>query len=388
MRTIISDWVANIPQSGIRVVYHEALKYTDVIHLEIGDPDFNTPKHIIDAAYKALNEGYTHYTHNAGLLELRQAITDYYRSMYGVNFDPERNVMITLGSTEALFLTLLALLNPGDEVLIPDPGYPSYIPMVKAARGDAKRYRLYEHEGFIINVDEVISKMSKKTKVIIINNPHNPTGSLTPLNRLKELTKVALDNNVVIVSDEVYERIVFDGIKFHSLCELSYDNIVVVNSLSKTYAMTGWRIGFVLSKNEELIRTLVRLQEGVAACAPAAFQRAAIDALKGPQDVVEYMVKEYQRRRDAVLSILSNVEGITFVKPQATFYLFLNVSRYVRDSMKFAIKLLREEHVAVAPGIAFGPSGEGYIRISFATSLDKLIKGVNKIVNYLRRLRR
>lgn len=388
MRTTISNWVINIPQSGIRVVYHEALKYSDVIHLEIGDPDFNTPQHIIDAAYRALREGYTHYTHNAGLFELRQAITDYYKDLYGVNFDPEKHVIVTLGSTEAIFLTLLAILNPGDEVLIPDPGYPSYIPMVKAARGNVRRYRLYEHEGFTVNVREVISKIGKRTRAIVINNPHNPTGSLTSLDKLRELVKVALDRDIIIISDEVYERIVFDGVKFHSLCELNYDNIVVVNSLSKTYAMTGWRIGFILSKNEELIRTLVRLQEGVAACAPAAFQRAAIDALKGPQDVVEHMVRKYQRRRNAVLNILNNVEEVSFVKPQATFYLFLNVSKYVRDSMDFAIKLLREEHVAVAPGVAFGPSGEGYIRLSFAASLNKLIKGVNKIINYLRRLKR
>lgn len=389
MGSLISTWVRDIPQSGIRVIFHEAIKYRDVIHLEIGDPDFRTPTALIDEAYKALLDGYTHYTHNKGLYELREAISEYYRKRYGARFDPENNIVITLGSTEGLFLTLLAVLNPGDEVLIPDPGYPSYVAMIKAARGRVKRYRLREENDFKYSLLDIKSEVTSRTKAIIINNPCNPTGSVTPLNGLLEIIKFANENNILILSDEVYERIVFDE-EFHSLAELSskYSNVVVVNSLSKTFAMTGWRVGFVLTTDEKLAETLTRLQEGVAACAPSAFQKAAIKALKSLDDEVIKMVKEYKKRRDILLKLLRDIPGVKFVTPKATFYLFLNISKYTENSLEFSLKLLRQKKVAVAPGISFGRYGEGHIRISYAASINDIINGINRLKEFLNEFKR
>lgn len=390
MKSIISKWVADIPQSGIREIYHEALELENVIHLEIGDPDFSTPREIIDAAYEALLKGYTHYTHNAGLPELREAISEYYSRRYGVYFDPEKHIIVTLGSTEGLFLTLLAVLEPGEEVLIPDPGYPSYISMIKSARGTIARYKLRERENFRINASEVVSRISRRTKVVIVNNPHNPTGSITPLATLREIARAAYEEGAILVADEVYENIVFDGITFHSIAEAKKysDNVVIVNSLSKTFAMTGLRIGFVLSTNEELIRTMVRMQEGVASCAPASFQVAAARALREYMSLAAEMTKEYERRRDELIKVLRDFPEVSFVKPEGTFYLFLNVSEFTADTRSFAKELLREERVAVAPGSAFGPNGEGYVRLSYATSVENVVEGAKRLVRYLQRIKR
>lgn len=379
-----SEWVSNIPQSGIREIFHEALELEDVIHLEIGDPDFSTPRPIIEAIYKAMLEGQTHYTHNAGLIRLRASVSNYYMRKYGVTLNPEDNVLITVGSTEGLALSLLATLNPGDEVLIPDPGYPSYVPMIMCARGRVVRYRIREEEGFEVNPGEVISRITPRTKVVILNNPQNPTGSITGLEKVEEIVEHTYRRGIVVVADEVYENIVYDGIRFRSLVELSnYDNVIVVNSLSKTFAMTGLRIGFVLTRNKRLIEVMTRIQEGLVACAPTPIQVGAIEALERFPELVDPMVREYERRRNVLVSELARIKDLSFVVPKGTFYIMVNVSRYTKDSRLFAKELLRRGRVAVAPGIAFGPSGEGYIRISFATNLNNIVEGVRRLRSFL-----
>jgi len=379
-----SEWVSNIPQSGIREIFHEALKLKDVIHLEIGDPDFNTPEPVVEAIHRAMLEGQTHYTHSAGLIKLRASVSDYYARKYGITLNPDDNVLITVGSTEGLALSLLTTLNPGDEVLIPDPGYPSYVPMIMCARGKVVRYRVREDEGFEVNPSEVISRITPRTKVIILNNPQNPTGSITRLDRLSEIVEYAYCRGIVIVADEVYENIVYDGIRFRSLIELStYDNVILVNSLSKTFAMTGLRIGFIITRNKRLVEIMTRMQEGLVACAPTPIQVGAIEALNRFPELVSPMVKEYERRRNALISELAHIRGLSFVVPKGTFYMLVNVSRHVKDSRIFARELLMHERVAVAPGVAFGPGGEGYIRISFATSISNLVEGVRRMRNFI-----
>jgi len=380
----ISEWVLNIPQSGIREIFHESLKLKDVIHLEIGDPDFNTSEIIVEAIYKAMLEGYTHYTHNAGLIELRKSIAEYYTRKYNTTLDPENNIVVTAGSSEGLSLSLLATLNPGDEVLIPDPGYPSYVPMIMCSRGKVVRYSVREEENFEINPSEVLSKVTSKTKAIIINNPQNPTGSVTSIKKLEEIVEYAHSKGIVIISDEVYENIVYDYAPFTSLSVLtSYDNVVVVNSLSKTFAMTGLRIGFVVTRNEKLVEVMTRMQEGLIACAPAPIQVGAIKALSMFSELVPPMVREYEKRRNVLVSELSRLKKVSFTIPRGTFYMLVNVSKHTGDSRTFARKLLLQNRVAVAPGIAFGPGGEGYIRISFATSTDKIVEGVKRIGDFL-----
>jgi aspartate/methionine/tyrosine aminotransferase len=384
MKSYVSEWVSNIPQSGIREIFHESLKLKDVIHLEIGDPDFNTPEIIAEAIYKAILEGYTHYTHNAGLIELRKSISEYYTRKYGVTLNPEDNVVVSVGSSEGLSLSLLATLNPGDEVLIPDPGYPSYIPMIVCSRGNVSRYRVREEKGFEIDPSEVLSRVTSKTKVIIINNPHNPTGSVTSINRLEEIVEYAYSKNIVVISDEVYENIVYDKAPFTSLSVLAnYDNVIIVNSLSKTFAMTGLRIGFVITRNKKLVEIMTRMQEGLIACVPTPIQVGAIKALSMFSELVPSMVREYKRRRDVLVSELSQLKELSFVVPKGTFYMLVNVSKYTRDSQTFAKKLLLQNRVAIAPGIAFGPGGEGYIRISFATSINNIVEGVKRIGDFL-----
>jgi aspartate/methionine/tyrosine aminotransferase len=377
-----------IPESGIRKIYHEALKYNDVIHLEIGDPDIQTPSFIVEAAYSALKRGYTHYTHNAGLLETRQAIADYYRRLYRVSFDPERHIIVTLGGTEGIFLALSSVLTPGDEVLIPDPGYPSYETMVVAARGRPVRYRVDPRRGFQVDVRDLEEKVTSRTRVVVLNNPHNPTGSIVDYRVMLDVLKLARDYNLLVISDEVYERIVFEG-EFRSMSTFSKygENIVVVNSTSKTFAMTGWRIGFALSHNEELIKTMTSLQEGVAACAPAAFQVAAAFALSHGEEFVKEIVSVYDRRRRLAMNLLEEGGVSTYVRPRATLYMLVDISRYSKDSMSFARKLLAEARVAVAPGSAFGRNSEGYVRITFAVSEDKLSKGIGKFTSFLTKSR-
>ncbi len=385
MRYISRDFIG-LEESGIRIIFHEALKYRDVIHLEIGDPEFDTPRKIIEYTYKALKKGYTHYTHNAGLRELREAIAEIYGARYGVSID-YKDVVITIGSTEGLFLTILATTNYNDEVLIPSPGYPSYSIMVKAARAIPKRYTLKREYGFKLSFQEVKDSISDKTRAIIINNPHNPTGAVTPLDQLEQLVKYANNRDIVVISDEVYERIVYDRKEFPSLLKLidRYDNIVVVNSFSKAYAMTGWRIGFVISSNQELIRVLTKLQEGIAACAVSAIQKALADALRDRkvEEEVERLVKEYEVRRNIVVEILEKA-NIDFVKPEGAFYVFVDLSKYIRDSMDFALKLLERKHVAIAPGTAFGPGFEGFVRISYVLkSKNRLVEGLKRFISYL-----
>jgi aspartate/methionine/tyrosine aminotransferase len=384
MVSYVSEWVSSIPQSGIREIFHESIKLKDVIHLEIGDPDFNTPEVIAEAIYKAMLDGYTHYTHNAGLIELRESISEYYARKYGIALNPEDNVVVSAGSSEGLSLSLLATLNPGDEVLIPDPGYPSYVPMIMCSRGRVTRYRVYEEKNFEVDPGEVLSRVTPKTKVIIVNNPHNPSGSVTPVNRLEEIVEYAYSKGVVVISDEVYENIVYDEASFTSLSVLAnYDNVIIVNSLSKTFAMTGLRIGFVISRNKRLVEVMTRMQEGLIACAPTPIQVGAIKALSMFHELVPPMIREYRRRRDVLVSELSQIKGVSFVVPKGTFYMLVNVSKYTSDSRTFAKKLLHQNRVAVAPGIAFGPGGEGYIRISFATSTNNIVEGVKRINNFL-----
>ena len=380
----VSEWVLNIPQSGIREIFHESLKLKDVIHLEIGDPDFKVPEAIVEAIYKAMLEGYTHYTHNAGLIELRKSISEYYSQKYNTVLSPEDNIVVSAGSSEGLSLSLLATLNPGDEVLIPDPGYPSYVPMIMCARGRVSRYSVREKENFEVNPNEVLSRITSKTKAIIINNPHNPTGSVTSTKEIEEIVEYAYSRGIVVISDEVYENIVYDEASFTSLSTLTnYDNVIVVNSLSKTFAMTGLRIGFVITRNKKLVEVMTRMQEGLIACAPTPIQVGAIKALSMFSELVPPMIREYKKRRDVLISELSRLKKISYVTPRGTFYMLINVSEYSRDSHTFAKKLLLKNHVAVAPGIAFGPGGEGYVRISFATSTNNIVEGVKRISDFL-----
>jgi len=385
VRSYISKRALQTPHSGIRKIFNKTVGMKDIIHLEIGEPDFDTPEEIKNEACKALKEGYTHYTHNAGLIELRNAIAKYYNTKTKADLSPEQNIIVTIGGTGALFLSLLTVVDFGDEVLIPDPGYPPYTSMVKIVGGIPVYYPLRESNNFIPKVEDIENRISERTKAIIINTPHNPTGAVYPKEVLKSISEIAQEHDLILISDEVYENIVFDQNEHYSLLNIKNieENTIVINSFSKTFAMTGWRLGFVISKNKEIIENMTKLQEGTTACAPSMLQKAAIIALESCQSFVTQMVQELKNRRDTIVKLLSEIENVSFISPQGTFYLFLNVSEYTTDSYSFVERLLTTKHVAVAPGRAFGENGEGYIRISFANSKENLIAGIGKLKEFL-----
>lgn len=385
MKQYISKRILETPHSGIRKIFNKAIGLEDVIHLEIGEPYFDTPEKIKKEAYRALKEGYTHYTHNAGLLELREAIAEYYAAKNSVKLSPEENVVVTIGGTGALFLSLLTIIDSKDEVLIPDPGYPPYTSMIKMIGGTPVYYSLKESDNFYPDPNEIEGKISEKTKAIILNNPHNPTGVVYPKSVLENISKIARDYNLVIISDEVYENITFDGVGHYTMLKFKNiaENVIVINSFSKTFAMTGWRIGFAVSRNSEIIDSITKLQEGVAACAPTMLQKAAVIALKECQSFINQMLQELKDRRDVLIEQLSEFENVSFVIPQGTFYLFLNISQYASESYSFAEELLVTKRVGVAPGRAFGEKGEGYIRIAFANSKENIIEGLNRLRRFL-----
>ncbi len=385
MNKIISKRSLETPASGIRKIFNKAVGLEGVIHLEIGEPDFDTPALIKKEVCKALEMGYTHYTHNAGLIELRRSIASYYERQRNIALLPEENVIVTVGGTGALFLSLLAVMDPGDEVLIPDPGYPPYVSMIKMLGGVPRFYTLKESERFIPNLEEIESKINDRTKVLIINNPHNPTGVVYSGKIIGRIVDLCREKKIVLISDEVYERMVYDNLRHYSALEFEdgTGNVVVINSFSKTYAMTGWRIGFAVAMNKELIETMTKLQESVVACAPSMLQMAAITALENCESCMEEMRRKCEERRNVMVREVSKIKNTSFVKPQGALYLLLNVSEYTKDSYEFAEKLLLERKVGVAPGRAFGVNGEGYIRLSFANSVENIIKGVRILKEYL-----
>ncbi|MCA6214487.1 pyridoxal phosphate-dependent aminotransferase [Thermococcus bergensis] len=382
---ILSIRSKETPASGIRRIFNKAMFLKDVIHLEIGEPDFDTPQHIKEAGCKAIINGYTHYTHNAGNPDLREAIANYYRSTQNINDLSWENVLVSVGGTGALLLSLLAVVDIGDEVLIPNPGYPPYTSMVKMIGAVPKYYPLREENSFIPNIEEIGALISEKTKAIIINTPNNPTGAVYPLKVLNQIAKLARDYDLVVISDEVYGGIIFDGLRHQSMLQSkdASDRVIVIGSFSKTYAMTGWRVGFAISKNTEVIESMMELQEHVAICAPAMAQKAAFVALTTSQREAQKMVDQYERRRDLLSSLLEDIPNISFTKPQGAFYLFLNISGYSQDSYNFAEELLMKKRVAVAPGATFGSLGEGYIRVSFANSEENIKEGVRRLKEFL-----
>jgi len=381
----ISQVLDQIPISGIRRLFELASRMTDVINLGIGEPDFDTPEHIKEAAINALKEGYTHYTPNAGLLELREALVEKLRKENNIDVAVDE-VIVTVGGEQALANAIFTTVRRGDEVLILSPSFVSYRPLVMMAGGVPIEVPVKEENQFIPIADDIKKHISEKTRVLIINTPCNPTGAVYPKKVLEEIADLAVEHNLTIISDEAYEKIVFEG-EHVSIASLNgmKDRVVSVFSFSKTYAMTGWRLGYVVAR-KDLINKMVKLNIYLVACPAAFIQRAAIAALKGPQDCVKYMVNEYKRRVEAVYKRLREIPGVSVVKPKGTFYIFPNMSSYGKSD-EISEYLLYEAKVAVVPGNAFGKCGEGYVRISCATSYEKLIEAMERMERSLKKLR-
>lgn len=372
-----------IPWSGVRKMFNLAQNYKDAINLSVGEPDFATPRYIIDAAIEAMKKGFTHYTPNAGLKQFREAVADKLRRENKIEADQQTEIMATSGGMGALSTALLTTIDSGDEVLIPDPGFASYKAQVILATGKPVCYHLTE-PNFALKYEEISKLITPRTKAIIINTPSNPTGAVFDETSLKHIAEIALENDLIAISDEAYEAITYDRFRHTSLASLSEmkSRTISVFSLSKTYAMTGWRIGYALA-NPEITRQMTKLQEHLTAHPSSISQMAAVAALNGSEDTTNAMVKEYSERKELVIEELKKVQGIECFTPQGAFYVFPKIKSFNICSDSFAIGLLKKARVVVVSGTAFGDRGEGYVRISYATSKDKIRQAMERIRNHI-----
>ena len=367
----ISNLVSEMKASGI----------DDIISFSLGEPDFTTPGNVIDAAVDSLHKGFTHYTPSMGLPELRKDIADSTRAKNGIPCGPQ-NVLVT-PTKQAIFMWALAYLDPGDEVLIPDPAWVSYEAVVLLAGAKPVYVPTYFNEGYVIDPERVRAAITPKTKAIIINSPSNPTGAVQPEDTLKAIAEICVEKDIIVLADEIYEHIIYSG-KHVSLASLPgmWERTYTVSGLSKTYAMTGWRIGWLIADD---IKSINKLQTHSITCCTSFVKQAAIEAIEGPQEARDAMVKEFKKRRDLALDLLSEIKDLECNKPDGAFYLFPRLDKDV-DSNTVAKKLLQEGHVAVTPGRAFGPCGEGSFRMSYAASEDDITEGIarmRKVLNSL-----
>jgi aspartate/methionine/tyrosine aminotransferase len=349
----------------------------NILHLEIGEPDFDTPKHIKDAAVKALYAGYTHYVPAAGIQELREAIAEDVAKNRNIEVDPEE-VVVTPGAKPIMFFAILACVNPGEEVLYPNPGFPIYESVINFVGAKPVPVPLKEGNDFGIDHEYVKEHITEKTKMIFINSPGNPTGGVLTKEDLKLIADcVANRDDVLVFSDEVYSRIIYEG-KHESIASLPgmKEKTIILDGFSKTYAMTGWRLGYGVMR-KDLAQKITQLMINSNSCTCAFIQMAGIEALKGPQDSVAKMVEEFRKRREVIVSGLNNIKGVTCKKPRGAFYVFPNITGTGMKSQELSDYLLNEAGVAVLPGTAFGAYGEGYLRLSFATSVENIKKALD-----------
>lgn len=380
----LSNVAKSYPASGIRKMFDLAEKYPDAVKLTVGEPNFDTPVNIKEAAKKAIDDGFTHYCPNGGLKELRQAIAQEYKK-YSKDYEYE-NVMITVGGMEAIYLSLLSTVNPGDEVIIPDPCFPNYVGQVLMAGAVPVSVPIYEENDFNIQAEDIEKAITSKTRAILLNSPSNPLGSVLGRDEIIKIAEIADKHNLIVISDEVYDRLIFDGKEYFSIAQVPEvkDRVLVINSFSKTHAMTGWRIGFVVG-NKEIISIMPKLQEGLVSCVSTFTQKAALEAINGSRRDVERMYNDYLRRRDILIDGLNSIPGITCKKSPGSFYAFANIKSFGKTSEEFAEELLKNAGVVTVPGSAFGKMGEGYLRTVFANSDENLKEAVKRIGKYVRK---
>ena len=382
----LSDRLELVNPSEIRRLFDLAAGMEDVISLGIGEPDFDTPEHIKEYAKEALDMGYTHYGPNAGLPILREAVAKKLREQNGIEVDPMSEVMILTGANQAFLMGLATFLKDGEEVLIPSPMFVSYAPAVILAGGNPVEVPTYEENEFRLSVDDMEKHVTERTRALIINTPNNPTGAVLRKKDIEEIADFAVEHDLIVISDEVYEHFVYDGVKNHSIASLDgmFERTITVNGFSKTFAMTGWRLGFVAAP-AWVIEKMTRFQMYNSTCPVTFAQYAAAKALEDPRSwkAVEEMRKEYNRRRNLVWKRLNEM-GLPTVKPKGAFYIFPRIKDTGLTDHQFSELMLREARVAVVPGSAFGKAGEGYIRISYATAYEKLEEAMDRMEKVLR----
>ena len=383
-KSYLSKVVKEMPDSGIKDFFDIANTMEGALSLGVGEPDFDTPWHIRDEGIYSLEKGRTFYTSNAGLKELKIEICNYLKRRFDVEYDYNKEVMVTVGGSEAIDIALRAMLNPGDEVLIPQPSYVSYTPCTVLADGVPVTIQLEEKDKFRLTKEKLLEKITPKTKVLILPFPNNPTGSIMEPEDLAEIAKICIEKDLFVISDEIYSELTYKG----QHCTIAAfpgmkERTVLINGFSKSYAMTGWRLGYACAP-ELILKQMLKIHQFAIMCAPTTSQYAAVEALKnGDKDVAE-MRSAYDQRRRYLVKALRDM-GFDCYEPQGAFYVFPSIKKFGMTSDEFALKLLEEEKVAVVPGTAFGDCGEGYLRISYAYSLNDLKRALERMERFVKR---
>lgn len=378
----VASKVKSIPPSGIRKFFDLVLEMEGVISLGVGEPDFVTPWHIREACIYSLEKGFTSYTSNFGLLELRELISKCFRKDYDVEYNPRDEILITTGVSEAADLAFRALINPGDEVIVPEPCYVSYKPSVSLAGGEPIPVPTYQENEFRVTAEQIEKSITKKTKALVLSYPNNPTGAIMRRRDLEEIADVVSEHDLAVISDEVYCKLTYDGAHtcFSSLPGMR-DRSIILNGFSKSHAMTGLRLGYAAG-SEALIGAMTKIHQYSMLCAPITAQMGAIEALKNGDDKMQKMVREYDRRRRLIVSGLNKM-GLECFEPRGAFYAFPSIRSTGLTSEEFASRLLKEQKVAVVPGSVFGDCGEGYLRCSYATSYEELVEALARIGEFI-----
>lgn len=387
MRNPLSDKIVKIPPSGIRKFFDIVSEMKDAISLGVGEPDFDTPWHIREEGIYSLEKGRTFYTSNAGLKPLKVEICEYLKRRCGVVYDPDHEVLVTVGGSEAIDIAMRAMLNEGDEVLIPQPSYVSYMPCVTLADGVPVVIELEEKDQFRLTPEKMLEKITDKTKILVLPFPNNPTGAIMDRNDLEKIVEIVLEKDLFVVSDEIYSELTYGDEKHVTIASFPgmKERTVLINGFSKAYAMTGWRLGYACGP-EVILKQMLKIHQFAIMCAPTTSQYAAVEALKNGDDDVAEMREQYNQRRRYLLHAFAEM-GLPCFEPYGAFYVFPCIKEFGMTSDAFATRFLQEEKVAVVPGTAFGDSGEGYIRISYAYSLENLKVAIGRLSHFVKKLK-
>ncbi len=387
MRNPLSEKVLSIAPSGIRKFFDIAAEMDDVISLGVGEPDFDTPWHVRDEGIYSLEKGRTFYTSNSGLKELRIEITRYLKRRCNIEYDPIKETLVTVGGSEGIDIALRAMLNPGDEVLIPEPCYVSYLPCVVLADGVPVTIQLKEENEFRLTKEELLEKITDKTKILILPFPNNPTGAVMRRKDLEDIAEVVIEHDLYVISDEIYSELTYGEAEHVSIASLPgmWERTLTINGFSKAYAMTGWRLGYICGP-QKIVEQMTKIHQFAIMCAPTTSQYAAVEAMRNGDEDVQMMRESYDQRRRFLMHAFKEM-GLKCFEPFGAFYVFPSIAEFGLTSDEFAMRLLEEEHVAVVPGTAFGACGEGFLRISYAYSIEALKVALERIDRFIKRLK-
>ena len=382
-RDFVASHIAGLPKSGIREFFDIVNTMDDVISLGVGEPDFTTPWNIREAGTYSLEQGHTAYTSNLGMLSLRKEICKYVAANYGVKYSPDNECIVTIGVSEALDIAMRALLNPGDEVIYTAPCFVSYPAEITMAHGVPVPVATYEKDEFALTPESLLQVITPKSKVLLLNFPCNPTGAVMGLENLKAVAEIAKKHNLVLITDEIYSELIYDGLQHHSIAALDgmRERTIFLHGFSKAFAMTGWRVGYACGP-AQIIDAMMKIHQYGIMSANTTSQEAALEALRNGHSAMLKMRESYRERRNVMVRMLNDM-GLKCIMPQGAFYAFPNIQSTGLDSKTFARRLLMEEHVAVVPGVAFGECGEGYIRCCYATGIDDIIEAMKRMKKFV-----